>query len=201
VALDRLARAHAGTGGVRGRPRFLARRPARAAGRADGPQDDRALPRARGGGPQGALRSRCIARGPAMPSTSGTSTTRDDLAIRARGLSKRFGDLLAVDHVDLSVPRACVYGFLGPNGSGKSTTIRMLCGLLTPTEGEIEVLGLRIPEQSEQLRSRIGYMTQKFSLFGDLTVRENLEFLAAVQDVPKARARRRIDELVEQYRF
>src|SRR3546814_11267969 len=77
----------------------------------------------------------------------------------------------------------------------------MLCGLLTPTEGEIEVLGLRIPEQSEQLRSRIGYMTQKFSLLGDLTVRENLEFLAAVQDVPKARARRRIDDLVGQSRF
>src|SRR3546814_4851406 len=77
----------------------------------------------------------------------------------------------------------------------------MLCGLLTPTEGEIEVLGLRIPEQSEQLRSRIGYMTQKFSLFGDLAVRENLEFLAAVQDVPKARARRRLDDLVGQYRF
>src|SRR3546814_6316033 len=77
----------------------------------------------------------------------------------------------------------------------------MPCGLLTPTEGEIEVLGLRIPAQSEQLRSRIGYMTQKFSLFGDLTVRENLEFLAAVQDVPKARARRRIDDLVGQYRF
>ena len=127
--------------------------------------------------------------------------TPDDTAIRARGLSKRFGDLLAVDNVDLSVPKACVYGFLGPNGSGKSTTIRMLCGLLTPTAGDIEVLGLRIPEQSEQLRSRIGYMTQKFSLFDDLTVRENLEFLAAVQDVPKARARRRIDELVEQYRF
>src|SRR3546814_15659156 len=77
----------------------------------------------------------------------------------------------------------------------------MLCGLLTPTEGEIEVLGLRIPEQSEQLRSRIGYMTQKFSLFGDLTVRENLEFLAAVQDVPKARARRRINDLGGQYRI
>ncbi|GAB3306059.1 ABC transporter ATP-binding protein [Luteimonas notoginsengisoli] len=127
--------------------------------------------------------------------------TTSDTAIRARDLTKRFGDLLAVDSVDLSVPSACVYGFLGPNGSGKSTTIRMLCGLLTPTAGDIEVLGLRIPEQSEQLRSRIGYMTQKFSLFDDLTVRENLEFLAAVQDVPKARARRRIDELVEQYRF
>jgi ABC-2 type transport system ATP-binding protein len=124
-----------------------------------------------------------------------------DLAIRARGLTKRFGALVAVDHVDLSVPRAAVYGFLGPNGSGKSTTIRMLCGLLTPSEGDIEVLGLRIPEQAEALRRRIGYMTQRFSLFEDLTVRENLEFLAAVQDMPRADARRRIGELVEQYHF
>lgn len=124
-----------------------------------------------------------------------------ELAIRARGLTKRFGQLVAVDHVDLSVPRANVYGFLGPNGSGKSTTIRMLCGLLTPSEGEIDVLGLRIPEQAEALRRRIGYMTQRFSLFEDLTVRENLEFLAAVQDIPRAQAKRRIDELVEQYHF
>lgn len=122
-------------------------------------------------------------------------------AIRARGMSKRFGELQAVNRVDLTVPRACVYGFLGPNGSGKSTTIRMLCGLLTPSEGEIEVLGLKIPAQAEQLRRRIGYMTQKFSLFEDLSVRENLEFLAAVQDIPKAAARKRIDELIEQYRF
>jgi ABC-2 type transport system ATP-binding protein len=123
------------------------------------------------------------------------------IAIRARGLTKRFGELVAVDHVDLSVPKSQVYGFLGPNGSGKSTTIRMLCGLLTPTGGEIEVLGLRIPEQAEALRRRIGYMTQKFSLFEDLTVRENLEFLAAVQDIPKARAARRIDALIDRYRF
>ncbi len=125
----------------------------------------------------------------------------ESLAIRARGLTKRFGDLVAVDHVDLSVPRANVYGFLGPNGSGKSTTIRMLCGLLTPSEGDIEVLGLRIPEQAEALRRRIGYMTQRFSLFDDLTVRENLEFLAAVQDIPRAAARQRIDALVAQYHF
>ena len=84
----------------------------------------------------------------------------DELAIRARGLTRRFGTLVAVDHVDLSVPRAQVYGFLGPNGSGKSTTMRMLCGLLTPSEGEVEVLGLRIPEQAEALKRRIGYMTQ-----------------------------------------
>ena len=127
--------------------------------------------------------------------------THADVAIRARGLSKRFGELVAVDHVDLTVPKASVYGFLGPNGSGKSTTIRMLCGLLTPTAGEIEVLGLRIPEQAEALRLRIGYMTQKFSLFEDLSVRENLEFLAAVQGLGKAQARQRIDELVQLYHF
>jgi ABC-2 type transport system ATP-binding protein len=128
---------------------------------------------------------------------------RDDHAnaICARGLTKRFGDLVAVDHVDLDVPARRVYGFLGPNGSGKSTTIRMLCGLLTPSEGRIDVLGLSIPEQADALRSRVGYMTQKFSLFEDLSVRENLEFLAAVQGVAKARTRSRVDELIEQYRF
>ena len=129
------------------------------------------------------------------------ATNDGDPTIRVRGLTKHFGALVAVSDVDLDVPKRNVYGFLGPNGSGKSTTIRMLCGLLTPTAGEIDVLGLRIPEQAEQLRTRIGYMTQKFSLFEDLTVRENLEFLAAVQDIPRAKAKRRIDELVEQYRF
>ena len=123
----------------------------------------------------------------------------DDVAIRARGLTRRFGALLAVDHVDLQVPRRQVYGFLGPNGSGKSTTIRMLCGLLTPSEGEIEVLGLRIPQQAEQLRAHIGYMTQRFSLFEDLTVRENLEFMAAVQGVPRPRTGARIADLLDQY--
>ena len=124
-----------------------------------------------------------------------------DLAIRATGLSKHFGALRAVDAVDLRVPKAHVYGFLGPNGSGKSTTIRMLCGLLTPTAGDIEVLGLRIPEQAEALRRRIGYMTQKFALYEDLSVRENLEFMADVQGVPRAGRRARVDELIETYDF
>ena len=127
------------------------------------------------------------------------SNGADTAAIRARGLSKRFGALLAVDGVDLTVPRSCVYGFLGPNGSGKSTTIRMLCGLLTPTAGEIEVLGLEIPEQAEALRKRIGYMTQKFALYEDLTVRENLEFLATVQGLSREQRRARIDELLSAY--
>jgi ABC-2 type transport system ATP-binding protein len=137
----------------------------------------------------------------AAAADAGPGQGEDALAIRARGLTKRFGALVAVDHVDLSVPAGTVYGFLGPNGSGKSTTIRMLCGLLTPSEGDIDVLGLRIPEQAEGLRRRIGYMTQRFSLFDDLSVRENLEFLAAVQDIPRAAARQRIDALVEQYHF
>lgn len=124
-----------------------------------------------------------------------------DMAIHAHGLTKRFGELVAVSDVDLQVPRQHVYGFLGPNGSGKSTTIRMLCGLLTPSAGDIEVLGLHIPQQAEQLRTRIGYMTQKFSLFEDLSVRENLEFLAAVQNLSKRAAAQRIDELIQQYRF
>ncbi|HJU39025.1 MAG TPA: ABC transporter ATP-binding protein [Tahibacter sp.] len=117
----------------------------------------------------------------------------------ARGLTRRFGTLVAVDHVDLTVARAQVYGFLGPNGSGKSTTIRMLCGLLMPSEGQIRVLGHEIPAEAEALKRRIGYMTQKFSLYEDLTVRENLEFLAAVHDVPRIAARARIDELLERY--
>ena len=121
--------------------------------------------------------------------------------MHAQGLTRRFGDLLAVDNVDLTVPRGQVYGFLGPNGSGKSTTIRMLCGLLEPSAGQIEVLGLAVPEQAEALRRRIGYMTQRFSLYEDLSVRENLEFLAAIQDLPRTQARQRVDELLQQYRL
>ena len=116
-------------------------------------------------------------------------------------MTKRFGSLVAVDAVDLTISKGSVYGFLGPNGSGKSTTIRMLCGLLTPDAGQIEVLGLRIPEQAEALRLRIGYMTQRFSLFEDLTVLENLQFLAAVQGLTGRAARARIDELITQYDF
>jgi ABC-2 type transport system ATP-binding protein len=122
-----------------------------------------------------------------------------DIAIHARGLTKHFGALVAVNAVNLEVPRACVYGFLGPNGSGKSTTIRMLCGLLTPTEGEINVLGLRIPQQAEALKRRIGYMTQKFSLFDDLSVRQNLEFLATVQGLSRHQERARVADLLKRY--
>jgi ABC-2 type transport system ATP-binding protein len=114
-------------------------------------------------------------------------------------LTRKFGNVVAVDNLDLNVGRAQVYGFLGPNGSGKSTTIRMLCGLLLPTAGEIEVLGFRIPEQAELLKRRIGYMTQRFSLYEDLTVDENLDFVAAVHEFTRANARTRIAELRDRY--
>ena len=106
-----------------------------------------------------------------------------DYVIEARQLSRLFGKLRAVDKVDLQVRRGEIYGFLGPNGCGKSTTIRMLTGLLTPNEGSVRVLGLELPRQAEALRTRIGYMTQRFSLFGDLTVIENLKFIAQIYGI------------------
>ncbi len=124
-----------------------------------------------------------------------------EYAIRARGLTKQFGSLTAVNHLDLDVPRAQIYGFLGPNGSGKTTAIRMLCGLLKPTEGSAEVLGLQVAEAANDLKTRIGYMTQKFSLYGDLTVAENLRFIADIYAWPRKNQKSRIDELVSEYGF
>ena len=124
-----------------------------------------------------------------------------DYAIRARSLTKQFGSLTAVDHLDLDVPRAKIYGFLGPNGSGKTTAIRMLCGLLKPTEGSAEVLGLQVAESANDLKPRIGYMTQKFSLYSDLTVEENFRFIADIYAWPRKDQKARIDELVSKYGF
>ncbi|MEM7707901.1 MAG: ABC transporter ATP-binding protein [Pseudomonadota bacterium] len=117
----------------------------------------------------------------------------------ASGLSKQFVQLRAVSDLSLEVPRASIYGFLGPNGSGKSTTIRMLCGLLAPTSGEAHVLGLSVAGNAARLKARIGYMTQKFSLYGDLSVRENLSFIASIYGLAGRRARARIDELQRRY--
>lgn len=102
----------------------------------------------------------------------------DELVIDVRGLTKTFGDVRAVDNFDLKVPRGAIYGFLGPNGSGKTTTIRMVCGLLKPDSGEGEVLGFDVLADSLKIKERVGYMTQKFSLYEDLSIRENLEFIA-----------------------
>jgi ABC-2 type transport system ATP-binding protein len=102
-------------------------------------------------------------------------------------LVKRFGAFTAVDRISFSVPTGEVFGFLGPNGAGKSTTIRMLCGILTPTSGRGSVGGFDILTQSERIKERIGYMSQKFSLYEDLTVQENIEFYGSVYDVPPSR--------------
>ncbi len=122
-----------------------------------------------------------------------------DLAIRARGLTKHFGPVHAVNDLDLDIRRSRIFGFLGPNGSGKSTTIRMLCGLLMPTAGDISVLGHEIPRDAEALKQKVGYMTQKFSLFEDLTVAENLRFMADVYTLPRMVRSERINEAVDRY--
>ena len=123
----------------------------------------------------------------------------DGPAIEARGLTRRFGSLVAVDHVDLSIPRAGIYGFLGPNGSGKSTTIRMLCGLLEPSSGSVRVLGHEMPRDAERMRAKLGYMTQRFSLWDDMTVRENLQFMARIFGLRTAQRDARIAELAAEF--
>lgn len=106
-----------------------------------------------------------------------------DRVIDVKGLTKRFGDKTVVDHFDIAVPRGAIYGFLGPNGSGKTTTIRMLCGLLLPDEGEGQCLGFDVRREAGKIKAEVGYMTQKFSLYEDLTIRENLDFVARMYRV------------------
>jgi drug efflux transport system ATP-binding protein len=113
------------------------------------------------------------------------------LAIEARRLTKRFGAFVAVDHLDLAVRPGEVFGLLGSNGAGKSTAIRMLCGLLRPTEGEGRVLGIDVAADPEGVKRRIGYMTQRFSLYDDLTVKENLEFFAGIYGLARVDAAER----------
>lgn len=121
------------------------------------------------------------------------------LAIQTKNLTKKFGDLVAVNQLDLNIEKGSIYGFLGPNGCGKSTTIRMLCGLLTPTSGTVDVMGLEIPKQAEALKKQVGYMTQKFSLYNDLSVHENLEFMGRIFGIQHKTLNKRIDELISIY--
>ena len=117
-----------------------------------------------------------------------------ELAIDVEDLTKRFGDKTVVDHFSMKVPRGAIYGFLGPNGSGKTTTIRMICGLLTPDGGRGVVLGHDITKEADLIKRKVGYMTQKFSLYEDLSIEENLDFVARMYAVP-GRARKVEDAL------
>ncbi|MDW1885634.1 ABC transporter ATP-binding protein [Vibrio sp. Vb2131] len=122
-----------------------------------------------------------------------------EYAIQAENVVKKFGDFTAINNITLNVPKGSIYGFLGPNGCGKSTTIRVLTGLLSPSEGNVDVLGLEIPKQSELLRLKIGYMTQKFSLYDDLTVQENLEFIGQIFGMETKALKARIEEQLSTY--
>ena len=118
-------------------------------------------------------------------------------AVEVRELTRKFGDFVAVDRVSLTVAKGEVFGFLGPNGAGKSTTIRMLCGLLLPSSGEGSVAGFDIMTESETIKRHIGYMSQKFSLYDDLSVEENIDFYAGIYNVPRARRRERKDWVLD----
>jgi ABC-type multidrug transport system ATPase subunit len=119
-----------------------------------------------------------------------------DAMIECEGLTKRFGNFTAVDHVSFSVARGSIFGFLGPNGSGKSTVIRMLCGILEPTEGTARIAGHDISRESDSTKELIGYMSQKFSLYDELTVNENLVFSGKLYSLPDRELKRRRDELI-----
>lgn len=121
----------------------------------------------------------------------------DDIAIEVKNLTKRFGEFTAVDSLKFRVMRGEIFGFLGPNGAGKSTTIRMLCGILAPTEGTGTVVGYDIATQSEDIRKSIGYMSQKFSLYEDMTVEENIEFFGGIYGLNKSERKERGKRVLE----
>jgi ABC-2 type transport system ATP-binding protein len=118
-------------------------------------------------------------------------------SVEIQDLVKSFGSFVAVDHVSLEVEKGEIFGFLGPNGAGKSTTIRVLCGLLAPTSGRASVNGFDVASQPEEIRRTIGYMSQKFSLYDDLTVEENIDFFTGIYGVPRARRAARKSYVLE----
>ena len=114
-------------------------------------------------------------------------TNKEQIVLSAKDLTRRFGDFTAVDHINFEVKRGEIFGFLGPNGSGKTTTIRMMLGLLKPTQGSIEVLGLKVDGDTRDIRHKLGYMSQRFSLYNDLTVLQNLKFHSAAYGIEPSR--------------
>jgi ABC-2 type transport system ATP-binding protein len=124
-------------------------------------------------------------------------TAHGEIAVEIRDLVKAFGKFVAVDHVSLQVAKGEIFGFLGPNGAGKSTTIRVLCGLLTPSSGSASVSGLDVATKAEEIRRNIGYMSQKFSLYDDLTVEENIDFFTGLYGVPRPRRAERKHYVLE----
>ncbi len=113
-------------------------------------------------------------------------TTAAEYAVTVENLEKRYGDFQAVNKVSFQVKRGEIFGFLGPNGAGKSTTMRMLCGIIVPTAGKANVLGYDVFEEAEKIKAQIGYMSQKFSLYEDLTVEENIDFYSGIYQIPQA---------------
>jgi ABC-2 type transport system ATP-binding protein len=126
----------------------------------------------------------------------GSAVANGANVIEVQALTRRFGSLTAVDRVDLRVRRGEIFGCLGPNGSGKSTLMRMLVGLMAPSEGEAFVLGCRMPFDAERLRPRVGYMTQRFSLYDDLSVEENLDFAGEIFGLSRRRRRQRVEAAI-----
>lgn len=121
----------------------------------------------------------------------------EEKSMEATHLTQKFGDFTAVDDVSFDIPKGEIFGLLGPNGAGKTTTIRMLCGILTPTSGKAQVMGFDVARQAEEVKQRIGYMSQKFSLYNDLSVSENLDFYANLYGVPRQKVKSRLMELIE----
>src|SRR5690606_12938621 len=136
-----------------------------------------------------------LARSGAPPAMSALLESQP--VIQVENLTRHFGKLIAVNDVSFNVQRGAIFGLLGPNGSGKSTIIRMLCGVLEPTAGSARVLGYDVREDSEAIKRRIGYMSQKFSLYSDLSVRENLEFYGRIYGLNPERLYRRSREVQE----
>ncbi|MFA7207686.1 MAG: ABC transporter ATP-binding protein, partial [Synergistaceae bacterium] len=118
------------------------------------------------------------------------------IAVETRELTKKFGDFTAVDNITMSIEEGAVYGFLGPNGSGKSTTIRMLCGLLAPTSGVGLVLGMDLAKEGRKIKNQVGYMSQKFSLYPEMTVIENLDLYSGLYGLKGAEKKERIEQMI-----